>query len=181
VSPLTRIFQRHSQGGEFGIQTPPVMKNITTMFNPETGVKTFIKNAEFEITPEILTNGTDQVRQAVIMMLNQPFQFSEGSAYQKLVELGAGNDLSQATREHFESLADFLVQSGETDSVIMELIPNTSAKTGQGAINDFVPADGVYVTEQMDLANKGTQLDASHEPYQEMRTTLPTQLMNALA
>src|SRR5690606_26815319 len=92
-----------------------------------------------------------------------------------------GNDLSQATREHFESLADFLVQSGETDSVMMELIPNTSAKTGQGAINDFVPADGVYVTEQMDLANKGTQLDASHEPYQEMRTTLPTQLMNALA
>lgn len=181
VTPLTRIFQRHAQGGEFGIQTPPVMKNITTMFNPENGVKTFIKNAEFEITPEILAVGTDEIRQAVKMMLDQPFQNSEGSAYQKLVEISGSADLSGVTREHFESLADFLVQSGEQGSVIMELIPNTSAKTGQGAINDFIPAEGRYTTEVLDLANKGTQLDASHEPYQDMRTTLPTQLMNALS
>jgi hypothetical protein len=179
VTPLTRIFQRQSNGGEFGTQTPPVMKNITTMFNPKNGVKTFIKNAEFEITPELLANGTDALRGVAVQMLSQPFSTGQGSAYEMLQAMGVSPDLSNVTRENFEQLADQLVQVGEQASVIMEVIPATSAKTGQGAINRFV-SDTPYVTEMMDLANKGTQLDASHDPYSDMYTTLPSQLINAL-
>src|SRR5690606_32640884 len=42
VTPLTRIFQRYSNGHEHGILTPPAMKNITTYTDLKTGSKVFI-------------------------------------------------------------------------------------------------------------------------------------------
>lgn len=202
VSPLTRIMQFHSNAGEHGINTSPIMKNVTTYFNNDTGVNTSIKNAEFLITPEILRQGSSLPGRLVQRMLSAPFSKAvngKNNAYELIQSLGVSPDFSNVEQKHFEQLMDILVDNEEQDSIILEVAPISSVKTGIGAVNEFDPAGingqgdnsinesvttdgpGLYVFEDIDLISKGTQLDASHDIHDIPRIKTPTQHINALA
>lgn len=309
--PYTRMMQAHSNGGSHGTNTPAVMKNITHSFDDYLGVKTFIKNAEFTLTEEILKRGGEVAHKIADMMLqggkyskvekapniisieyaNQgteiqielkgdsgkeflltvgrnsdgynlwsekqedgsykpPVEFPTKEQVQKLVDKYLPQDLKEAiqtwntinqsegyleksaqfeestlnkiidsykqgkvstsklspkeilvqqlgmspdysnieasyTNEegeyikgHFEQMLDILVQEGRQDELIHEVIPDTSLKTGGGAINTL-EADN-WTIEEMDLLDKGTQLDASHDPFEGLHTDTPTQAINAI-
>lgn len=171
VTPLTRIFQRYSNGHEHGILTPPAMKNITTYTDLKTGNKVFIKNAEFELTVEIMQNGTPLVANIVKNMLNGP-------AWEYLMSQQVAPDLSNITQAHFESLADYLVETGQQDTVIMEVIPSTSVKTGRRATTQI--SDPQYIPEMIEINSKGTQLDASKDPWEGLWTKTPTQMVSSM-
>lgn len=170
VTPLTRIYQRYSNGHEHGMLTPPVMKNITTYYDAAAGNKMFIKNAEFEITPEIMQNGTPRILEIVKKML--------GPAFNRLTALGVNPDLSNVTYDHFEQLADELVLSGEQDNIIMELVPSSSVKTGRRATTSIdAPA---FIPTTISITSKGAQLDASKDPSDGLITRTPTQLISSM-
>lgn len=172
VTPLTRIFQRYSNGHEHGMLTPPAMKNITTYTDLKTGNKMFIKNAEFLLTPEIMRNGTPLVVNMVKNML-------AGPAWEHLMAQGVTPDLSNITQAHFENLADYLVETGQQDNVIHEVVPSTSVKTGRRATTQIT--DPEYIAETIEISSKGTQLDASKDPYEGLWTKTPTQMVSSMS
>ena len=185
VTPLTRIFQRASNGGDHGTNVSHVMKNITT--SAINGVTTFIKNAEFELTPEMMRNGTERVQKMVQNMMSPAFDevlsvddITVESAWDYLTKvLNVSEDLSNIDYTHFAKLADFLVYNGLQGVPVLELLPMTSVKTGGGAINS-IDSDEGFVTETIDIYNKGTQLDATKDAKKGLNTTAPSQLFNAL-
>lgn len=196
VSFLTRKMQSASLGENFGIGTPPVMKNVTSAYDPGLGVKTYVKHAEFLITPEILRNGTERVRAMHDKMLSEKFATPKeyngevvNSAMDILEKLGGVTivedavfgttlgDYSNITEGHFDELLDALVTLGEQDSPIMAILPGTSVKTGRGATNG-IDANS-WVTESLDITNTGVQLDASKEAGVEHTIKVLTQMINA--
>lgn len=209
VLPTTRIMQKHSNSGNHGIYVGSVMKNVTTVFNNTKGVPTYIKNAEFLITPELMRQGTPRIINLVKRAYSHPFStpsdvttVTEGTVTDKndtgtfpgedmevssavmgtpwdyLMSKGLSEDLSNAEWSHFEDLMDHLVEIGEQDSLILEIAPDSSVKTGRGATNE-IDALEPFVTETIDLVNKGTQLDASHG-IDEIASISASQLINAL-
>jgi hypothetical protein len=182
VLPLMRSMESASLGGNFGIDTPPVMKNVTTSQNEALGVKGYVKHAEFLITPEIMRNGTPRVLGMVKNMLNQPLHRTYGdgkikTAWDALISQGVSEDLSNITQEHFDQLLNTLVTWGDQDTPIMEIIPSTAIKTGRGATNDINGSN--WVAEDLDISNKGVQLDASKDAGKEHTIKVLTQIVNA--
>lgn len=171
VTPLTRIFQRYSNGHEHGLLTPPVMKNITTYYDIEQGNKMFIKNAEFELTPEIIRNGTQQTIDIVKKMLGN-------NILSKLIGLGVNPDLSNVEPVHFEQLADIIVEEGLQDEFIMEIIPTTSVKTGRRATTNI---NDEFIPTLISITSKGSQLDASKDPSSGLFTKTPTQMISSMS
>lgn len=186
VFPTTRLMQKNSNSGNHGIYVGSVMKNVTTILNNVKGVPTYIKNAEFLITPELMRQGTPRlvnlVRKGYSGRFKTPVQ-SEGKVLftplDYLESKGLASDLSNADWTRFNDLLNFLVDNGEQDSLILEVAPNSSVKTGRGATND-ITGDAPFVTENIDLVNKGTQLDASHG-IDEISSVRGSQIINAMA
>ena len=188
VNDLGNIFKRYSNGGDFGTNVHNVMKNITTVFRPDTGTAISVKNAEFTISSEILRKGSERARRIVKNMLSPKFSkegllFHEtpvNSAYEVLQAMGVSPDFSNVTTNHFVELADWLVRNQEQDSVIQEVIPASSVKTGISGINDFDAEE--YQTVTVDWTHKGTQLDAMHDVHgKDNRVKATTQIINALS
>lgn len=187
VSPLTRIFQRYSNSGNHGTYVGSVMKNLTYNEDTKGGVATYVKNAEFNITPELLRKGTPRLINLAKRMLSgrfsSPVQGEKGivgSPYEHMIHhLGVAEDFSNIEWKHFEQLADWLVEGGLQDDVIWEVIPKSAQKSGGGAINEF-DAETPFVTEKRNHINKGTQLDASHG-IDEIKRVSASQLINAMA
>src|SRR5690606_38997354 len=87
-------------------------------------------------------------------------------------------DLSNVTQAHFEALADYLVETGQQDTVIMEVVPSTSVKTGRRTTTQI--SDPQYIPETIEINSKGTQLDASKDPWEGLWTKTPTQMVSSM-
>lgn len=186
VLPTTRLMQKHSNSGNHGIYVGSVMKNVTTILNNEKGVPTYIKNAEFLLTPELMRKGTPRlvnlVRKSYMSPFKTPIQTDGIVLFTPLDFLriaGMKEDFSNANWEHFTTLLAFLVENGEQDSLILEIAPDSSVKTGRGATND-IDSKEPFVTENFDQVNKGTQLDASHG-IDEASSVRGSQIINAMS
>lgn len=187
VGPVTRIMQRHSNSGNHGVYVGAKMKNVTTILDNNRGVTTGVKNAEFLITPELMAKGTPRlinlVRRMHMGQFSTPIQ-GEGQVLSTpldyLVSKGMAEDFSNATWERFEDLMDFLVEHGEQDSIITEVIPSSARKMGGDAINEFDADTPFVVGAPVDLVNKGMQLDSSHG-VDEIKEVSASQILNAMA
>lgn len=182
VTPFTRIMQNHSSALNYGPFVGPVMKNITHSFDPITGAKAFIKNAEFELTPEILRNADEQAIRYFKNMVSQPFSQPTpigSSAWDVLKSLGVVEDLSNITFQHFESALSEIVKYGEQDSIVQEIIFQSSMKTGQRAVNSHDASN--WVPTFIDISLKGIQQDAMKDPSSDLSIKPLTQLINTVA
>lgn len=173
VTPLTRLKQDYSTARTYGPFVGPVMKNITHSFDRATGTKAFIKNAEFEITPEILANGDEWILDKFRRMLGP----------QVLADLAATGvnttTFDNVTYEHFDKLFTKLIEEGRQDEPVDELIFQSSMKTGQRAVNPIEAAE--YVPSFIDITMKGIQQDAMHDPSKGLNTKVLTQLVQAIS
>lgn len=192
---LTTIKQNFSTAIEFGPTAGPVMKNITHSFDSMSGTKSFVKNAEFEMTPEILSNADDWVIDLFTQMTSQPFSSPIDmngtpilSAFELMRFFGVNPDLSNIVtidneirksegRGLFDKVMDILVENGEQDSVVDEAIFQSSEKTGQRGVNQF---GSTYKPSSIDISMKGIQQDAMKNPSQGLETKVLTQLVNAI-
>jgi hypothetical protein len=182
VTPFTRIMQNYSSALNYGPQIGPVMKNITHSFDALTGSKAFVKNAEFELTPEILRNGHEQAIRYFMNMVTQPFSAptpAGNSAWDVLKGLGVSDDLSNITHDHFEKAMKEIVKYGEQDSIVQEVIFQSSMKTGQRAVNNHDAPQ--WSPTYIDITLKGIQQDAMKDPLSDMSIKPLTQLINTIA
>lgn len=183
VTPLTRVFQFYSNGGPHGVFMGPAAKNITSEYNYSTSSNIEVKNAEFEITPEMMMNGSEFLLSVVRKSLAIPFnndKLEVASALEALHKIvGVPEDFSQVSRKDFETLAKWLVENNVQDSPILEIIPDTSAKTGMHSINELT--EDVFTPTVLDQYSKGAQLDATKDPFEGLNTKVLTQMVNALA
>lgn len=173
VTPLTRLKQDYSTARTYGPFVGPVMKNITHSFDRATGTKAFVKNAEFEITPEILANGDEWILDKFRRMVGPQI-------LEDLSSLGVDTTtFHNVTYEHFDKLFTKLIEEGRQDEPVDELIFQSSMKTGQRAVN-HVDAER-YVPSYIDITMKGIQQDAMHDPSQGLNTKVLTQLVQAIS
>lgn len=185
VTPFTRVMQNYSTALGYGPQVGPVMKNITHSFDPATGSKAFIKNAEFEITPEILRNGDDWIIDKFMRMVTQPFTTPVNGAnnaweLMKALDPALQDDLSNITFKHFEEAMTEMVKFGEQDSIVQELVFQSSMKTGQRAVNAHDdPSE--WTPTFIDITLKGIQQDAMKDPSKDSSVKPLTQLINTIA
>ncbi len=188
TSPFTRIKQNHASGLDAGPFTAPVMKNITHSNDFESGTKSFVKNAEFEITPFILANGNEFAIEKFIQMTSIPFpqpiqvnQTLASNAYEVLIGLGMNPDFSNAMSlpNVFEEAMDILVENGYQDLIVDEAIFQSSEKTGQRGVNKLSNPNPKVST--IDITMKGIQQDGSKDPSQGMEINVLTQLVNAIS
>lgn len=183
VTPFTRIMQNYSTALGYGPAVGPVMKNITHSFDPATGSKAFIKNAEFEMTPEILRNGDDWIIDKFMRMVTQPFTApvnGHNNAWELLTSLGVAEDLNNITFKHFEDAMIEMVKFGEQDTIIQELVFQSSMKTGQRAVNSH-DDPGEWTPTYLDITLKGIQQDAMKDPSKDSSIKPLTQLINTIA
>lgn len=181
VNPAMRVAQRASFGGDYGTSITPVQKNITGDISK--GIKTLIKNADSAITARRLRIGTDKFRERYRKMLSIPFPqgntLGAVNALEVLSKMGVDvQNFSNVEEQHFEKHYKTLVQHGLQDFMIMEIVPDTSAKTGLPNIND--PDAPSYVPSQLDITNRYNLLDASKDPSGGMMTTILSQYINAV-
>jgi hypothetical protein len=182
VSPFTRIMQNYSSALNYGPFVGPVMKNITHTFDPETGSKAFIKNAEFELTPEILRNADEQAIRYFKNMVSQPFSQPTpvgNSAWEVLQSLGVAEDLSNITFDHFDRAMTEIVKYGEQDSIVQEIVFQSSMKTGQRGVNLHDAPQ--WTPTFIDISLKGIQQDAMKDPSSDLSIKPLTQLINTVA
>lgn len=185
VTPFTRIMQNYSTALGYGPAIGPVMKNITHSFDPATGSKAFIKNAEFEITPEILRNGDEWIIEKFMRMVTQPFTAPVNGAnnaweLMKILDPKLQDDLSNISIKNFEDTMVEIVKSGEQDSIVQELVFQSSMKTGQRAVNAH-DDPGEWTPTYIDITLKGIQQDAMKDPSKDSSVKPLTQLINTIA
>lgn len=185
----TRVMQKASNGGIFGENIAPVMKNITSWNS--NGIGNFIKNAEFEITPELMRKGNANMQHMVQQALSLPVIIDgvQTTPWNIVTTTDILNpngtirlerlkeDLSNADARHFMNMMDILVVNGQQDSLIHEIAITSSVKTGGESITGITDN---YVPVNIDLQHKGSQLDASKDTEEGLLTTATSQLFNAL-
>lgn len=181
VTPLTRIFQVASNGGPNGTAIYPVMKNITVSYNEVGPVG--IKNAEFEITPELYNSGTKRLKHIHDQSLSVPFtrevQYAGKTHTNALSLLKTITEGGPVTRTAYDQLAKIMVATGNQDSHIHEVIPDTSVKMGAKSVTGI---EDEYITQDHDIRNKGTQLNLVKDPHKKnLSATISSQMLNALA
>jgi len=189
VTPFTRIKQNYSSALDAGPFVGPVMKNITHSNDFESGTKSFVKNAEFEITPYILENGNEFVIEKFVQMTSamtfpeviQVNGESVSNAYQLIIALGMNPNFSNATKQEgiFEKAMDIMVENGFQDYIVDEAIFQSSEKTGQRGVNKL--SDPNPKVSTIDITMKGIQQDGAKDPSQGMEVNVLTQLVNAIA
>ena len=197
VSPLTRMQQQASNGGQYGINTPTIAKNVTYANDIETGITGYVKDTEFLITVEDLKTGQDRARNMMTKMLDQRFKIpveENGKVYRSALdvlqdimeeEIGSPMTYQNVSYENFSSLLDWLVAHNLQDIPIHQVVVSTAIKTGGQTFNqldsEINPNGDSWVPSSLDMRHKGQQQDTSKDPTVEanMQSTSPSQLWNA--
>ncbi len=188
VNPITRLMQAFASGKGYGITVDAVMKNATKSFDYNRGINKVVKNAEFEITPELMRRGSPLLLNMTRAMFNQqfpsPITLNDGTVINNALDFLASygvdvNTFSNVDRSHFTKLLDDLVENGVQDYVIQELIPPSSMKTGVENVNKL--SDKTYRTQKLDIRNKVMQQDAIKDPTRGLDTKVLTQAVQAIS
>ena len=180
VTPFTRIKQDYSTALTYGPFVGPVMKNVTHYNDPVSGTKGFIKNAEFEITPEILRRGDDFIKGLFTQMVGPV-------GMDALRGAGVAEDFSNIERKHFIDSFPKLVEAGQQDELVDEAVFQSSHKTGSRGVNQVYadPAtrtiNPALVPSYINIEMKGIQQDAMKDPSEGLDTKVLTQLVQAIA
>jgi len=187
TSPVTKIFQEASSGGRFGIKVSTVAKPVTNSIDVDTGIATGVKNAEFEITPEILHNRTRVAHRMMDILLNDSKDFLPAIINKRLIETAEegvipieatiDNVYDLVEQEDFIALANEIVASGTQDNIVHEIIPSSSTKYGADIENDIL-SDEPLTIDEIDFLNKGQQLNASHDVNEHSDLSMLTQYLN---
>jgi hypothetical protein len=189
-SPITTLMQGYSAGLSYGFTTDVVMKNITKTMDYSNGVSKAIKNAEFELTPEILRRGTPRTHRLARAFFTQQFEVNgvpveidgKKTPLDFLKSYGLDTDtFANVEAAHFNRLLDDLVQNGVQDSLVMEIVHPSSMKTGVEAVNSLSNPDEAVVTQTIDIRHKLMQQDAIKDPSKGLDVKVLTQLVQAIS
>lgn len=179
VTPFTRIAQEYSNGLKFGNFVGPVMKNVTTSFDKGTGVNSYIKNAEYSLTPEIMANAgpyAQFIYKGMLTSVSFTVPVNGATNALELLEQVSGNE--PVTMDHYRKAYRMMVLAGVQDDIIHEVIPRSSYKTAQNSVNAFDSPK--YNFTFLNMSEKGTQQDANKDPFNGLDTRALSQLFDTV-